>query len=268
MAALPTVGGSNNTWGTELNEFLQVSHASDGRISVTNTGAGNIPLKIRGSASQTALLFRIETSAAAGRVGVLNDGSLMVTDTDGDLGITAGTSAGSIITGHNRFFRTVNAAHNSTIRLIGINESNVVVIGGEPVGTTILADSLVSFNHSDARLSWTSQDDAGNAPLTIKLTSDTQERFIVRASGQLEWGPGGSTSPDTNLYRQGVEYLRTDDAFYANSGLGTKTKAGIPTDSDIPDAVESSSIAMLIVDTSNNRLYVRCAGTWRYAALT
>lgn len=32
MAAKPTVGGSYNTHGTELNAFLDVSHASDGKI--------------------------------------------------------------------------------------------------------------------------------------------------------------------------------------------------------------------------------------------
>ena len=30
MAAKPTVGGSNNTWGTELNEFLDVEHTAGG----------------------------------------------------------------------------------------------------------------------------------------------------------------------------------------------------------------------------------------------
>ena len=42
------------------------------------------------------------------------------------------------------------------------------------------------------------------------------------------------------------------------------TKAGIPTDSDIPVAKDGAQV----VDTTNNRLYVRCGGTWKYASLT
>jgi len=32
MSRLPTVGGDNNSWGTVLNEFLEVSHNSDGTL--------------------------------------------------------------------------------------------------------------------------------------------------------------------------------------------------------------------------------------------
>lgn len=30
MATLPSQGGSEGTWGTELNEWLEVEHATDG----------------------------------------------------------------------------------------------------------------------------------------------------------------------------------------------------------------------------------------------
>lgn len=40
MAALPVVGASNNTWGTELNAYLQVSHSVDGTHNSNYTAAG------------------------------------------------------------------------------------------------------------------------------------------------------------------------------------------------------------------------------------
>lgn len=41
MPALPTVGGSNNTWGTELNDFLTVSHEGDGTLKIFGTDPGD-----------------------------------------------------------------------------------------------------------------------------------------------------------------------------------------------------------------------------------
>ena len=37
MARLPIVGGDDDTWGTLLNEFLQVEHASDGYHRITSS---------------------------------------------------------------------------------------------------------------------------------------------------------------------------------------------------------------------------------------
>jgi hypothetical protein len=54
---------------------------------------------------------------------------------------------------------------------------------------------------------------AGNTILTGRVTGDTVNRFNLRAGGQLEWGPGGSTVTDTNLYRSAADHLKTDDMF-------------------------------------------------------
>ena len=37
MARLPTVGGDDGTWGSVLNEYLQVEHASDGNHRITSS---------------------------------------------------------------------------------------------------------------------------------------------------------------------------------------------------------------------------------------
>ena len=44
MAALPTVGGSSNSWGTELNEFLVVEHETTGKHKAItgDIGAGEV----------------------------------------------------------------------------------------------------------------------------------------------------------------------------------------------------------------------------------
>ena len=52
-----------------------------------------------------------------------------------------------------------------------------------------------------------------------KLTADTQYQFIINADGKQEWGPGGTTAPDTNLYRSAADTLKTDDAFIVGGSM-------------------------------------------------
>lgn len=54
---------------------------------------------------------------------------------------------------------------------------------------------------------------AANPLLVNYLTaSDGQPSARMLGSGKMEWGAGGSTAPDTNLYRSGPNALQTDDA--------------------------------------------------------
>lgn len=69
---------------------------------------------------------------------------------------------------------------------------------------------------------------------------------------------------DTVLYRGAANFLQTDDQFYAGDGVRMKTKAGIPTDADT--TVDADGV--VILDTTNHRLYIRDGGAWKYAALT
>lgn len=95
------------------------------------------------------------------------------------------------------------------------------------------------------------------------LAADTQPAFRIMGDGDHDWGPGGSTAPDVNLYRSVADVLKTDDQFHAAGGLTTKTKAGVPTDADTVLDADGT----LIADTTNERLYARVAGAWKYAKL-
>lgn len=94
------------------------------------------------------------------------------------------------------------------------------------------------------------------------INGDSAYRWYVLADGDTWWGPG-SGAADTNLYRNAANHLKTDDQLTAAGALVTKTKAGIPGDGDL-QTVENGA---LIVDTNNNRLYVRTNGLWMYATL-
>ena len=78
MARLPVVAGDLDNWGTILNQFLTVSHASDGRLFVTNPTTSAVPLTVQGAASQTADLVKIQNSASTDLVTVDAAGILKV----------------------------------------------------------------------------------------------------------------------------------------------------------------------------------------------
>lgn len=52
---------------------------------------------------------------------------------------------------------------------------------------------------------------AGNRFLDARKQGEAQAGFTLDFDGKHQWGPGGSTSPDTNLYRSGADTLATDD---------------------------------------------------------
>lgn len=60
---------------------------------------------------------------------------------------------------------------------------------------------------------------------TGNLTTDTTNRVQIDSNGKIQWGPGGSTAVDTDLYRSGADTLTTDGAFDVGNGL-TVTAAG------------------------------------------
>lgn len=56
------------------------------------------------------------------------------------------------------------------------------------------------------------EDSAADAILQSFQNGDTQPRFELSASGKMQWGPGGATVLDTNLYRSAASILQTDDS--------------------------------------------------------
>ena len=87
------------------------------------------------------LIFRKNGVPAAG---FLSDGTLMVSGVEQNYDITSGTSSGSVVTEHNRFFRSVDSTRTTTVRLLGINEADDKVIGGER-GASIVLDDTVRY---------------------------------------------------------------------------------------------------------------------------
>lgn len=169
---------------------------------------------------------------------VLGDGALLVTDTQTDYGLTGGTSPGTVIVGHNRFLRGVNASHLSTVRLIGTNQADEVVVGGETPDSMVLlgADTALVDN---ARLY--SRDPDG----TLRRILDVDEgrnlnigrddtvgdiqmfgRIVVYDDASSPQ-PSLILMPDGRIYWPGGASLQVvDGKLWFTGGAGTRTLLG------------------------------------------
>jgi hypothetical protein len=77
----------------------------------------------------------------------------------------------------------------------------------------------------------------------------------------MDWGVGGSTAPDVNLYRSAANVLKSDDKFDPAS-LNVQVKAGVPVDGDI---VGGAADGDMVWDTTGKKMYVRSGGVWTVA---
>jgi hypothetical protein len=66
---------------------------------------------------------------------------------------------------------------------------------------------------------------AADSSFGIRVSSDTVYRIQVDSNGKIQWGPGGSTAVDTDLYRGGVGLVQTDNSFQASTLTGSSSQA-------------------------------------------
>jgi len=74
---------------------------------------------------------------------------------------------------------------------------------------------------------------SGNRAVDLRKQGESQPGWTVDFDGKLQWGPGGSTAPDTNLYRNSAGELKTDGKLtvggdFAVTGIGS-TKTAVKT---------------------------------------
>jgi hypothetical protein len=60
---------------------------------------------------------------------------------------------------------------------------------------------------------------ATDKALGVRVVGDTVSRLNILANGHIDWGPGGSTAVDTNLYRNAAGEAKTDNSMTVASNL-------------------------------------------------
>jgi hypothetical protein len=104
-------------------------------------------------------------------------------------------------------------------------------------------------------------------------TGSSRQLWIQAAGGYLSFGVNGNRqwwmdaagikAATDNTYDIGDPTHRPRNGFFAGA-VATGGKAGAAVDGDVTTPTDG----MLRFDSTNNRLYIRISGTWRYAALT
>jgi hypothetical protein len=87
-----------------------------------------------------------------------------------------------------------------------------------PRGRALRSTDVVLRNHVEV---------SGTRIFDNRLTDiDAQPAFRVLGNGKIEWGSGGASTPDTNLYRHAADRLCTDDRFTAARSFGSGMSIG------------------------------------------
>lgn len=97
-----------------------------------------------------------------------------------------------------------------------------------------------------------------------RSVADTVHRFRANVAGTLEWGAGGSSAVDTNLYRAAADILGTDDNFAVKlAGKGLQVKEGTNAKQGVATLVAGTVTVSTTAVTANSRilLTVQSLGT-------
>jgi hypothetical protein len=170
MARLPVVSGDANAWGDILNTYLLTSINDDGTLKSPVQGDASVSgigvLSLTTASGNWAFATRRTTDSVV-RAGI-----------DGDGAVWWGPG-GSVAT-DTKLYRSAA----STLKTDGQFQA------GGKISVVGAGDGL------------SAQSPAGNRFLANQLLgTDSEPAFRVLGDGKIQWSPGGSTTPDTNLYR-------------------------------------------------------------------
>lgn len=107
----------------------------------------------------------------------------------------------------------IQAVAGQTANLLQAQASDGTVVFGVNISGAVFIDALAA---------------AGTLALRYTIAGEANARFKMIANGRMEWG-AGSVAPDVNLYRGGVDRLKTDDKFLAVAGIGVGNSAAAST---------------------------------------
>lgn len=127
---------------------------------------------------------------------------------------------------------SIDASKGGTLRLRGATAGSQDIVSLGSKGLVFGATSspqIYSLQNTELSVDgWVRSYRTSTADLAFgaALTGDTYSRGAIYADGKIEWGAGGATARDTNLYRSAANVLKTDDNLitggYLQTGMAAK----------------------------------------------
>ena len=159
--------------------------------SSTNTITGD---KIRATSTTAATLASTGHAVQIGSSGGLNlrmdNDEILAVNNGANSNLNLQSTGGGIVMGG----ATYTAGGATIVGAVGMN-------------STLTVDSTIQGNGVIRAVRPATGDNA----YTSRITTDTAPRYSVDADGLTQWGPGGASARDVNLYRGGSNILATDD---------------------------------------------------------
>ncbi len=95
---------------------------------------------------------------------------------------------------------------------------------------------------------------AGDNAISLRTPADTgASRWFINADGSMNWGPGGTTATDTNLYRAAADVLKTDSKFRSEVEVATTGITGMASGWALNDFRARRTAQVVTLDLYLNR---------------
>lgn len=126
-----------------------------------------------------------------------------------NVGLATGSASATIYSLNNPW--TTDNGSTFTANLNGNDQTGIKVV-----------QAATFTNNNNALIDLTTGNGTGDFLLKGKVSGDTNSRFAMQSTGQINYGPGNAVA-DTNLYRSSAGVLKTDFTLSATTGLRLNT---------------------------------------------
>lgn len=221
----------------------------------TTSGTGNVEDL---TATQATALLDTFTSSAKGLVPASGGGTTNFLRADGTWAAPGGGGSGNVTTAGGTSGRFTKFTSGTNIENALLTES-----GNDLSATATL--TLTNAATSTALIVGKSITSQTANMLSLFSTTDANPRVAIDSSFRLQFGPGGATSVDTNLYRQAANTLRTDGTFNVGSSaqFSVNSSGNIVAIRGVTTSFPSANASgVLTNDGSGNLTWASAAGAF------